>query len=407
MTTETKQSQSTPLLGLEQVILRGSQFSRAIKGKLKRIPFVQRTLADRYLTRRYDKAMNASFQPTLYSQEQNLSICEIEINKNCNLNCVMCNTALSQRAQRNMDFDLFEKVLKHVNDLGQKVISLHTIGEPLINPHLEEYFRMVRAYKLKIFLSTNCLLLEKRLETLMAYADIIHTLRLSIDGATKETYEKIRKPAKFEVLLKNLDYLKGISEKRKCFGDIRVNSIVSKDVQHELGYHIHFYSKYVDIRKIELNLVSGLSPDNTYFLNESILKNHIVPWHPCDQLFSSTVHVLNDGRTTACCRDYNGDLVYGNIKDSDPKELINNERVLELRKQHLEDRIPKGSLCASCFRVEPRVAELFRLFVSGLIDRFANNWEVDKMQARFDEFFLEFSHGIPTANEFLRLFREK
>jgi len=364
-------------------------------------------LADRYLMRKYDMIMSASFQPTLYSEERNLSISEIEINKNCNLNCVMCNTALSQRAQKNMDFALFEKVLKHAKDLGQRIVSLHTIGEPLMNPHLEEYFRMVRAHGLKIFLSTNCLLLEKRMETLVAYADIIQTFRLSIDGATKETYEKIRRPAKFDVLLKNLNYLKEITEERRCFSDIRINSIVSRDVQHELGFHIKFYSKYVDIRNIELNLVSGLSPDNTYFLNESILKNHIVPWHPCDQLFSSTLHVLNDGRTTACCRDYNGDLVYGNIRDGDPKDLINNDEVLELRKQHLENRIPRGSLCASCFRIDPRVAELFRLFVYGLIDRFANNWEVERMQSRFDDLFSEFSHGIPTVNSFLRLFRDK
>jgi wyosine [tRNA(Phe)-imidazoG37] synthetase (radical SAM superfamily) len=406
MTTETTQTQLASLLGFRPDTLRGSPFAIAVKRTLKQIPFVQRKLADRYLIRRYDMIMNASFQPDLYSRKDTLRISEIEINKNCNLNCVMCNTALSQRAQQNMDFALFEKVLKHVSDLGQRVISLHTIGEPLLNPHLEEYFKITRAHGLKLFLSTNCLLLEKRMDVLVAYADIIQTLRLSIDGATKETYEKIRRPAKFDVLLKNLDYLKKVADDKQCFSDIRINSIVSKDVQHELGYHIKCYSKYVNIRNIELSLVSGLSPDNTYFMTESILKNHIVPWHPCDQLFSSTLHVLNDGRTTACCRDYNGDLVYGSIEDGDPKELINNERVLELRKQHLEDRIPKGSLCASCFRVDPRVAELFRLFVSELIDRFANNWEVDRMQGRFDEFFSECSHGIPAANRFVTLFRQ-
>jgi len=384
-----------------------SQIKSAVKGTLKQIPFVRRTLGDRDLSRRYDTIMNASFEPQLYSKEEKLWISEIEINKNCNLNCIMCNTALSQRAQKNMDFALFEKALSHANELGQETIALHTIGEPLMNPHLEEYFKMIRAHGLKIFLSTNCLMLEKRMEILVANADLIQTLRLSIDGASKETYEKIRRPAKFEVLIRNLEYLKKTNEERKCFNDIRINSIVSQDVQNELGYHIKFYSNYVKIRNIELNLVSGLSPDNSYFLNKTILKKHIAPWHPCDQLFSSTLHVLNDGRTTACCRDYNGDLVYGNLKDSEPKDLINNDNVLELRRQHLEDRIPKDSLCASCFRIEPRVADLFRLFVSGLIDRFADNWDADKMQARFDEFFNEFSEGIPAPSGFVKLLREK
>lgn len=405
MITNTPSSKPEPIVAFRQSRPPASRFKDAVKGKLKQIPFLRRQLADRYLTRRYYQTLNASFQPYLRISEQNLSISEIEINKNCNLNCVMCNTALSQRAQKNMEFALFEKVLGHARDLGQKTIALHTIGEPLMNPHLEEYFRMIRAHGLQVFLSTNCLLLEKRMGILRSYADIIQVLRLSIDGATKETYEKIRRPAKFDVLLRNLDVFREVAEKEKCFSNIRINSIVSKDVQHELGYHVKFYSQYVDIRNIELNLVSGLSPDNTYFLNESILKNHIVPWHPCEQLFGSTIHVLNDGRTTACCRDYNGDLVYGSIQENGPKELINNPAVLELRNQHLEDRIPKTSLCATCFRVEPRVAQLFVLFASELIHRFADNWEVNKMQGRFDEFFEMFSNGIPGARSFVSLFR--
>lgn len=407
MKTGTQQNKLKPSVPTSKKGFEGSHFRIVMKQKLKQIPLVRQILADRHLVQSYKAIMNSSFVPNLYSNEQSLNVSEIEINKNCNLNCVMCNTALSQRAQKNMDFDLFEKVLTHVNALGQKTIALHTIGEPLLNPYLEEYFSMIRAHKLKIFLSTNCLFLEKRMQVLTSYTDIIDTLRLSIDGATKETYEKIRRPAKFEALLRNLDYFLEVSKEKQCFNHVRINSIVSKDVQHELGFHVKFYSKYVNIRNIELSLVSGLSPDNTYFLNESILKNHIVPWHPCDQLFSSTLHVLNDGRTTACCRDYNGDLVYGSIKENKPQDLINNDRVLELRKQHLEDRIPKTSLCASCFRMDPRVAKLFHLFVSGLINRFANNWEAEPMQSRFDEFFDKFASGIPTQAGFLSLFREK
>jgi MoaA/NifB/PqqE/SkfB family radical SAM enzyme len=370
---------------------------------LVRIPYFDALVKNRNCNHKYRQILDSSFEPKLYSDVKQLEINEIEINKNCNLDCVMCNTSLSQRPQRNMDLELFENTVVTTKSLGQSRVSLHTIGEPLMNPRLEDYFKILRKHDLKIFLSSNGLLLHKRLELLFSYADIIDELRLSIDGATRETYEKIRKPGKFDRLIENLEHLHRANGDKQLLKKVTIGSIVSSDVQPELAYHMSFYGRYVGIHNIELNLVSGLSPDNSYFLQNSILKNHIQPWHPCDQLFSSIMHVLNDGRTTACCRDYNGDLVYGDIRQNSPKDLINNEKVLELRKQHLEDRIPKGSLCSDCYRVDPRVSRLFKLYVSELVVRFGGKWEVPKMQERFDRFFAAFQNGIPSQSGFLRL----
>jgi MoaA/NifB/PqqE/SkfB family radical SAM enzyme len=389
---------------------RASRAKASIKRRartiLVRIPYFDAKIRDRDVNQAYERILNSSFEPKLYSELEQLQITEIEINRNCNLDCVMCNTSLSQRPQRNMDLALFEHVATTTKALGQTKVSLHTIGEPLLNPMLEEYFKILRKLGLKVFLSSNGLLLHKRLELLFAYKDVIDELRLSIDGATKETYEKIRRPGKFDRLIQNLDAFSDANRDKKAIGKVTVASIVCSDVKHELAYHMSFYGRYVGINHIDLNLVSGLSPDNSYFLENSILKNHIQPWHPCDQLFSSTMHVLNDGRTTACCRDYNGDLVYGDIRQNSPRDLINNEKVLELRRQHLENRIPKGSLCADCYRVDPRVSRLFKLFVAELVARFGSKWEVPEMQARFDGFFAAFQGGFPQKSTFVALLQD-
>ena len=39
---------------------------------------------------------------------------------------------------------------------------------------------------------TNGLLLERHLDTLVEFRDIVGNIRLSVDGATKATYEQIR-----------------------------------------------------------------------------------------------------------------------------------------------------------------------------------------------------------------------
>ena len=127
--------------------------------------------------------------------------------------------------------------------LGLGYTSLHTIGEPLLNPLLEEYFKILRRYGVTVTLSTNGLLLAERMDLLFAYADVIGTLRLSIDGATEATYEKIRRPGRFSRLMENLDTFHVENTRNKSIAHIGMHSIVSNDVRDELAYHLKFYSQ--------------------------------------------------------------------------------------------------------------------------------------------------------------------
>jgi sulfatase maturation enzyme AslB (radical SAM superfamily) len=119
-----------------------TSLKRRVRTTLVRIPYFDAYLKDGNRGDKYDQILTASFDARLYSDVTQLQINEIEINRNCNLDCVMCNTSLSQRPQRNMDLELFENVVATTKSMGQKRVSLHTIGEPLLNPMLEEYFKI-------------------------------------------------------------------------------------------------------------------------------------------------------------------------------------------------------------------------------------------------------------------------
>jgi MoaA/NifB/PqqE/SkfB family radical SAM enzyme len=374
-----------------------------VKTLLRAVPRLDSIARARDTGRAYDRVMSQRFVPRLLVDMADFRIGEIEINNTCNLDCLMCRSSLSRRPRRNMDLELFEHCVKNVRQYGAGYTSLHTIGEPLLNPLLEDYFKILRRNGVAVTLSTNGLLLAERMDLLFRYTDVIDTLRLSIDGATQSTYERIRRPAQFSRLVESLDAFHEENTKKKRIANIGIHSIVSNDVRDELAYHMWFYSKYTDMDRILLSFVSGLSPDNSYFLNESVLKNHIVPWRPCDQLFKPILHVLNDGRVSVCCRDYNGELAFGNVWESSVADLINNEAITALRQQHLDGSIPGDMMCSSCFRVDPTVEALFELFVSRLVARYAEHWNVDRMQVRFDRFFASFGAGIPTRAGYSRL----
>ncbi|MHC5065848.1 MAG: radical SAM/SPASM domain-containing protein [Planctomycetota bacterium] len=359
------------------------------------------------LTASYDRVMQRDRSISTTVSTHRARIGEIEINKNCNLNCSMCNTLLSERPNLNMEVERFEQVLIKARDTGQKKrLLLHTIGEPLINPLLSDYFALLRKYGFKIFLSSNLLPLKKKVDLLCEYADVIDEFRFSIDGACKETYEKIRKPGKFSKLIESLDLFKQVNAGNRHFNKVSIDSVVSTDVAQELANHLDFYSRYVPMENIGLHLVNGLSLDNSYFLETSVLPNHVRRTEPCRQLGDATLHVLNDGRVTACCRDYNGELVFGSIYEDSVTDLINNEAIQELRRQNIDGTAPPDSLCSNCYEVDPRVSELFELFVKALVSRNKDCWDVDRMQARFGSFFQSFREGIPDRSEFVALLEQ-
>ena len=170
------------------------------------------------------------------------------------------------------------------------------------------------------------------------------------------------------------------------FKNVRIDSIISKDTVNEIAYHYKFYSKYAKMSNIVMHLINGLSLDNSYFFNNSLIKKQIVRHRPRASLFSPSISVLCDGRVTACGRDYNGDLVFGNILESTPEELINNDKIMQLRKYHINGNIPKDSLCYDCYDINPKINAIFHHFSKVLVVKNGKNWDVDKMQNKFINF---------------------
>ena len=337
-----------------------------------------------------------SFSLTI--DEQDLNLGGIETNTTCNLNCPMCNTAISIRKEKKMDIDLFEKIVIFLKQNGRNSTHLHTIGEPLINPNFEEYLKILRKYKLSLNLVTNGQYLDKRIELLSENVDIIKNIGISIDGAKKETYEILRPPGKFVRLIENLNMLKALKVNKKIY------SVVSNDVKHEMAEHLEFYSQFVPMQNIILNLLTSLSADseNSYFNNNSLFPNHTVSSTPCSGVFNS-VYFQSNGGLTVCGRDYFDDLVIGHIDKETPIAAMNNDRVKQIRKMHMDNNIPKDYMCNSCFTIRQEVKDMFCLFYETLVAKYHRNWDVRVMQKRFDDFYYFFQKGIPNKNEFMKL----
>lgn len=334
----------------------------------------------------------------------NAKIGEVEINNNCNLNCLMCRSWEAKRKIEYMGLDIFEKACSEAVSLGNKIFNIYTIGEPLLNPNLINYLELLRFYQLKTNISSNGLLLHKNnnIKVIMDYADIIQHLRFSVDGATKETYEKIRTPGKFNRLIENLDMFNEVNKDGNIL--VKFDSILSTDNKDEIARYYSIFSKYTNMELIDFHFMNGSAPDNKYFFEASVLPQYITKNVPCEkQILSGYLHILCNGDVTACRRDYHGDLIYGNIIENSAIELINNPKIVALREAHLNNNLQDNIFCSNCYVIERKVEDIFNLFVEIIVKKHKLNWDEEIVQDKFDNYFKFLEVKMPSKKEFIKL----
>ncbi len=114
----------------------------------------------------------------------------------------------------NMPVEVFQKIAADLFPRAWRV-ALACAAEPMIHPRFREILEIAAPYGVPdLWFPTNLLALtEPTAQTLVRAR--VRTVAASIDGVTKETYEKIRVPAKWERLLACLDTLNGVKRQMK------------------------------------------------------------------------------------------------------------------------------------------------------------------------------------------------
>ncbi|HET9213819.1 MAG TPA: radical SAM protein [Gaiellaceae bacterium] len=129
---------------------------------------------------------------------------QVEVTGACNLACRMCLVSYRPKlgkAQGAMSFELFKEVVDELPELEK--LTVQGLGEPLLAPDLFRMVEYVAARGVRVGFNTNgTLLTEERAERLVhAGLDWLH---VSLDGATPETYERIRRGSSFATVERNV-----------------------------------------------------------------------------------------------------------------------------------------------------------------------------------------------------------
>jgi MoaA/NifB/PqqE/SkfB family radical SAM enzyme len=122
----------------------------------------------------------------------------------------MCISPETKRKTSYLSMSKFRKIIDEFPFLEK--ISLVGAGEPLLNSELFDMIDYCKVKKIRVGFATNGMLMsEKTSEKIISSG--LNWLNISMDGATKDTYEKIRKGADFNLLINNISMAKMIISK--------------------------------------------------------------------------------------------------------------------------------------------------------------------------------------------------
>ena len=180
-------------------------------------------VGDRILMALSQKFPNLSFSPR--------SI-QIECTTKCNLRCTFCELSYWSEEPADLEFDNVQTMVAHLPKL--KRIDLTGIGEALVNKNFFEIVKFLKSRGIYITLNDNFMLMTEK--TARRVVELgIDQIFLSLDGGSPETYEPIRRGAKFDVVIANVKRLMAIKkEMHSHLPEVKINTVVCETNYHEL-----------------------------------------------------------------------------------------------------------------------------------------------------------------------------
>jgi MoaA/NifB/PqqE/SkfB family radical SAM enzyme len=245
-----------------------------------------------------------------------------------------------------MNLDDAETIAKLISPFAE-LVMLYFTGEPLLHPDFFGFLRVMRSQvQGRLVVSTNATLLgsANRRALLDSGADVIIC---SVDGATKETYERIRKGASFEVVVSNVQALLAERGGTPC-PEIVVKCIDFQVPPMERATFVrHWRSLGASSHISWLNNWGGTynfgsKASATQFPYQSRLRV------PCAELWFKMV-VNWRGEVVMCCIDWRSDVVLGDLTGvTHVGEIWHNDMIRQLRRAHVKRQTDDLAVCSSC-----------------------------------------------------------
>ena len=158
---------------------------------------------------------------------------DYEVSSRCNFRCKMCLMSENPEGRPpNMTFEDFKSSIDQQSGLIE--VKLQGLGEPLLNRNFYKMAEYTVGKDIWTRTTTNASILHIDEQYKKLIDTGIGEIQISIDGATKETFEKIRVGSDFDQIVRNVGMLNDYAEKKNELWKTSCWVMLQKDNIHEI-----------------------------------------------------------------------------------------------------------------------------------------------------------------------------
>ena len=259
-----------------------------------------------------------------------------------------------------MSTELFEKCLHETETVAENVY-FHVLGEPTLHPGFGQFLKRLEQTPLKLNLTTNGTTIA-RVGKLILASPAVRQVNFSTHA-----YAELPQDDALRHLQDVLDFCKMANALRPdLYINLRLwnvgdaaskswNETMLAKVNESLGNAVngagsgqqisleHFCSRHKSFN------VTGriyLHQDSRFEWPEKPSATEITVAGTCRAL-DTHVAILHDGRVVACCLDYSGQIILGNIANQSLTEILDSPTAKNLREGFEKNEL-RHPLCQSC-----------------------------------------------------------
>jgi sulfatase maturation enzyme AslB (radical SAM superfamily) len=278
---------------------------------------------------------------------------QIETAMACNLRCPMCpvpthKTHMDGRPAGAMPLATFERIIEQISD-KPRVIGLTMMGEPMINKNLVQFVQIAKARGHYVAMTTNGTLLNEAKAKALLEAGI-DMMKISFDGASKETYERIRIGADFDKVVANVRKFNDLRTELRASCQLQIHCIESDLTRSEISTFKEMWAGVADeCQVIQLdNWVGQMDIPPEFGFNpapEAPQAEAAEPPMGCHFLWN-VLSISDRGSPIYCCFDYKLQSGLPTVHQKSLSDIWNDEVQAE-RERHIRNEV-NSKPCQDC-----------------------------------------------------------
>tara|TARA_E500000178_G_C16974391_1_gene732591 strand:+ start:213 stop:1325 length:1113 start_codon:yes stop_codon:yes gene_type:complete len=282
----------------------------------------------------------------------------IEPTNACNARCPVCETGKGDMKRKTgfLDKNNYERLIDEVAPTTA-VLLYYFMGEPFLNKSSYEMIRYARSKDIFVETCTNGDFVDPEG---VIYSDI-NRISFQIGGMNQDTHSRYRVRTHLDKTISKIEELLELRKKHQRSNvEIEVGFIVMRHNEHQVIEFLD-WAKKIGIDKANvidpcarnmLEAYAYLPKDKRYWFydeeafEQGILKPKKIPQNECIWIWNS-IQLNWNGDAVPCCRDPNGEYIFGNVFEQGLNCVFNGQKAIDFRKKILSNQ-KEISICKLC-----------------------------------------------------------